>query len=77
MTRVSIFKHSRGFPTLLHVGYHTFMNCIQFDMTECATTQSQITFKCVNVQSHIIECATKQLCSAFKHATVQSWIMFI
>ena len=35
-----------------------------FNMTECATMQSQIVFECMTVQSWIM----------FEHVTAQSWI---
>ena len=75
----TISTRSREFPTLLHVGYHTITDHIQFDMMECVTMQLWIMFN-VTVQSCTpitFECATMQLHIAFKHLTEQLWITFI
>ena len=43
-TQFTICTQSRAFSTLFNLEYHAIMDHIQFDMTQCVTTQSWITF---------------------------------
>ena len=58
-TQSTICTRCMMLPTLLHIGYHTITDHIQFDMSECVIMQSWIVFECVSAQSHIVfECLT-------------------
>ena len=43
-TQSNIHTQSTAFPTLLHMGYHTITDHIQFDKTKCAMAQSWTAF---------------------------------